>query len=131
MESTPNQYRNQDIGIHTGNNYRSLLVTGAILLGITVLLILAYWYAALWNPRYIVLRGDDPVQPLSAEIPLSVMPVLPDELAAVYDGVRDEQLALLEGFAVTDMDEDMVGIPIDMAIDIILEEGMPNWSAGE
>jgi hypothetical protein len=131
MESTPNQYRNQDIGMHTGNNYRSLLITGGILFGITVLLILAYWYAALWNPRYIVLRGDDPVQPLSAEIPLAVMPVLPDELAAVYDGVREDQLAALETFAVTDIDEDKVAIPIDIAIDLMLEDGVPTWSAGE
>lgn len=109
--------------LYTGSNYGRLALAIGIFAALTVLVMYFIWYGFLYDPQENLL----PDQPLSVEIPLDVMPVLPDELAEVYDGQVENQTALLEGFGWISEEEGVARVPIDTAIEMVIEEGLPEW----
>jgi len=113
---------------NTGSNYRQLGIVSAVLAGITLILIAAIWYGFIYYPNEEVLGGENP-RPLEAEIPLDIMPVLPENLAASYDQHLDDQGSLLGSYGWADEEAGIARIPIDISFDIIVEQGLPTWSA--
>lgn len=119
------QNNNFDVRESEGTNYAQIATIVGILVGITALLVLAYWYSYLWYPRYQVLLSDNP-QPLSEEYPLEAMPALPESSAILYDEHIAAQVASLDESGLADVDGDsvFVKLPIDTAIDLMIEEGL-------
>ncbi|NDJ54735.1 MAG: hypothetical protein GYB68_16830 [Chloroflexi bacterium] len=123
-----NSYVDQKSAERTGENWQQLGIWSGILIVGTILLLIGYWYGYVIYPRDVLLEQQDPAQPLVEEIPLDVMPLLPDNLAQIYDQVNAAQVERLNTFGVTDVEADIVSIPLDDAIDLMLERGMPDWS---
>lgn len=117
-----------DFAEATGTNYMQMAVLTVVVVGSGILLVLGLIYAMIIHPRDEVLGQD---RPLSEEISADLMPRLPDELSAAYDARRTDQLAQLEGYGWVDEDNGIAHIPIDDAIDLIVENGPPTWSAAE
>jgi len=113
---------------NTGRNYGQLGFVLAISAGIVMLLIVAIWYGYIYYPNEQVLGGEDQ-RPLEAQIPLDVMPVLPENLATAYDQHLTGQDDLLSAYSWIDEEQGLARIPIDVTMEIIAEEGLPNWSA--
>lgn len=114
----------------TGTNYARLGIGVAIMGVIFGLLVLAIWYGMLHQPSELILDAE-PAQPLFAEIPLDVMPALPDNLAIVYDDHLDAQEDRLESYGWVDESAGVAHIPLEDAFEMILDEGLPTWSGGE
>jgi hypothetical protein len=108
---------------YTGSNFGRLGIAIGVFAALTLLVLYFIWYGFLYDPQENIL----PDQPLSVEIPLDVMPVLPDELANVYDSHVENQTALLEGYGWISEEEGFARVPIDMAIEMVIEEGLPSW----
>ena len=104
-----------------GENRGRLALISAVMLLISVLLILSFWYGFLYQPQNDILNGEV-AQPLVWEIPEDLMPVLPNELAEVYDTRRDEQLAQISNYQWVNENAGTVRIPIDAAITLLLED---------
>lgn len=106
----------------TGVNFSQLGLVSFIAIAVTASIILMMWYGWVWHPEQNILDG--PVtQPLSEEIPLEVMPRLPDTLAEAYDLLDDEQAALLLRFGWVEPENLVARIPLENAIDILAQEG--------
>lgn len=114
--------------VYTGTNFRQLGVYSGILVIITALLIIAYWYGAYWHPTNNILGGDV-VQPLSSEIPLELMPILPDDLAATYDELNDGQRDQLAVRGWVDESAGIAHITIDDASAWMVANGAPEFAA--
>jgi len=112
----------------TGSNYRQLGAVAGVLAVITLVLIAALWYGFLYHPNQNILGGEIQ-RPLEAQIPLELMPVLPDNLAAAYDTHLDNQSVTLDSYGWTDEENGIARIPIEAAFEIILEDGPPIWPA--
>lgn len=110
---------------YIGTNWGTLGVYSLILVAATMVLLLAFHYGLQVFPRAQVLNGDTP-RPLSAQIPLELMPALPDELAVTYDGLRQSQLELVTSYGWVDEAQGVVHIPVDAAMDQLLNsDGFP------
>ncbi len=112
----------------TGTNYGQLGIWVAASAVVILLLIAGIWYGYIYHPSEVVLGGEDQ-RPLEAELPLDVMPVLPDNLAVAYDDHVAGQTDTLSAYSWMDEDQGIAQIPIDEAMSIIAEEGLPQWSA--
>ncbi|MGF1507640.1 MAG: hypothetical protein ACFB51_21310 [Anaerolineae bacterium] len=117
-------FTEQDRDESVGRNYRQLLIWIIVLVGGTALLLIAQWYGYVIFPRDQAL-SNPPYEPLVEEIPLEVMPVLPDTLAQEYDDLEAAQAARLDQYTVVDEGQGIVTIPLDEAIDLLLEQGLP------
>lgn len=116
---------------YTGRNYGKLGLYSGILAVITLLLGIALWYGYYFYPNQVVLQSD-PARPLFNTPLLDLYPVLPEGLAEIYDANRAEQLERLDTFGWIDQRADIVRIPIDDAITVIVEEGgFPQTTGGE
>jgi hypothetical protein len=104
---------------YVGTNWGTLGFASLILIGVTVVLLLALHYGLQVFPRTQILNGDPP-RPLAAQIPLELMPALPDELAVVYDELRESQLGLVTTYGWIDEAQGVVHIPVDAAMDQML-----------
>lgn len=113
---------------YLGNNYGRLGLYSVILVAITVLLGTALWYGYLFYPQS-VLAESDPARPLVETPLLARMPVLPADLADTYDGLREEQLERINTYEVIDGEAGVARIPIDTAMDVLAENGLPTRSA--
>jgi hypothetical protein len=114
-------YDAQEHAENIGQNYDGLFRWVLGLVSVAVLLAVAYWYGYVLYPRFQVLDDPGPdVQPLQSEIPLDVMPVLPDSLAQEYDTLTANQLERISTFR--QLEGGTVAIPIEDAIQVILEE---------
>lgn len=114
--------------LYTGTNFGRLGAIAAVMIIVTVLLATAIWYGSLYYPETIALEAE-PAQPLSAQIPLDVMPALPDSLAAEYDALRDEQATRLDRAGWVDPDQRIVRVPLDVAFEVMVAQGAPTWAA--
>lgn len=110
----------------TGSNYGQLGAVAGVLGVVTLLLIAAMWYGFLYHPNQNILGGEIQ-RPLEEQIPLELMPVLPDNLAEAYDIHLDDQDVMLNSYGWTDEENGIAHIPIEAAFEIILEEGPPTW----
>lgn len=114
---------------YTGTNWGTLGFASLILVGVTVLLLLAFHYGLQVFPRTQILNADTP-RPISAQIPLELMPALPNELAVAYDELRESQLQMVNSYGWVDEAQGVVHIPVDAAMDQLLaSNGFP--AAGE
>lgn len=125
MASYQNDYSEQYKAEAVGNNWRTLFTWIAVLAIGSALLAGAYWYGYVIFPRDVVLQDDTMVEPLVEEIPLDVMPELPDELATAYDNLDQGQRDELNTYEFVDEGAGIVRIPLEDAIDMIEEEGLP------
>lgn len=111
----------------TGSNYRQLGIAAGVLTLIGILLLLGMWYGFLYYPSEVVLGGEE-TRPLEAQIPLDVMPALPDNLADAYDLHNEGQSDMLSSYGWTDEENGIAHIPIEAAFEIIVQDGPPTWS---
>jgi hypothetical protein len=110
---------------YTGRNYGQLAVYSAILGVIAILLGAALWYGYYYYPNNVVLRSD-PARPLFTTPLLELYPVLPEDLAESYDALRADQIDRLNSFGWVDREAGTVHIPIDTAISLVSEQGIPS-----
>lgn len=110
----------------TGTNYGPLLLVSSVILVIVFLLGAAIYYNYIYHPEVELL--DENI-PLAVEIPLDVMPALPDDLAAVYDDHLDGQTSVLESYGWFSEEDGIAIIPIDVAMELMLEDGLPSFTA--
>jgi hypothetical protein len=111
-----------------GTNFGQLGRVAGVLAVITLLLAAAIWYGAGVYPQN-VLR-QEPARPLSEQVPLSIMPQLPAELGVAYDQLRADQFERLGSFGWVDRQQGIVRIPIDAAMNLVIQDGVPSWTAG-
>jgi len=116
--------------INTGTNYRQMAILSAAIVAFVLFWLVLLWYGYMYNPQQNVLMADTEM-PLRAEIPLDVMPALPDTLSEAYDLGKAEQLAQLEGFEWVDEADGIVSVPIDVAIDILLQPAGAQVAQGD
>jgi hypothetical protein len=94
---------------------------------IIIVLVAAFIGAAFWSGYYFypvsVLNGEE-AQPISAQIPLDVMPALPDELAVIYDELNASQEAQISSYEFIDRDAGTVRIPVSDAAALMLEQDL-------
>lgn len=109
---------------YLGNNYGRLGLYSVILVVVTVLLGTALWYGYLAYPQS-VLAESDVVRPLVETPLLRNMPVLPDALAETYDALNAQQIELITTYEIIDSETGAVRIPVDTAMDLLAEEGLP------
>ncbi len=114
---------------YTGQNYGKLGLYSAILAVIALLLGTALWYGYYYYPNQVVLNSD-PARPLFNTPLLDLYPVLPESLAETYDAKRAAQQELLNSFGWVDQQGGIVHIPIDDAISIVAEAGVPAATGG-
>jgi hypothetical protein len=107
--------------VNTGEHYGRLGLYSAVFAFVIFLIIGLFWFGYLIYPTQQVLGGEE-TRPLSAEIPLDVMPSLPLELQTVYDGMTESQLAQNDSFAWLDADSGAVQIPVSAAIELLLAD---------
>lgn len=117
-------------GVNTGTHYGRLALISGALIGTTLLIMAFLWYGLLIYPQDVVLGGEE-TRPLREEIPLEVMPALPDDLALVYDQNESNQNAFLNSYGWANRGENVGRIPIGVAFDIVLESGLPSAWGGE
>lgn len=103
-----------------GANYGRLALISGVMLLITVLLVLSFWYGLVYQPQNDILNGEE-AQPLVWEIPQELMPVLPDDLAQVYDASRDNQIQQISTYRWVNEGAGTVSVPIETAITLLLE----------
>lgn len=107
-----------------GKNFVRLGIAAGLMVAITLLVMLFIWYGLLIFPHAERLDQDEPIR---VEIPLDVMPVLPDDLAAVYDQTYVDQSELLATYGWVDEEDNVARVPIDEAIQRVLDEGLPEF----
>ncbi|NDJ84934.1 MAG: hypothetical protein GYB66_03520 [Chloroflexi bacterium] len=118
----------QYTALATGTNYAQMALWSIVVIGIGIALIAALVYGYMTYPTNEVLEENEP---LKAEIPLDVMPALPDELGDSYDATRADQLEALNSYSWVNEENGIISMPIDDAIDLVLEQGPPTWSPEE
>ncbi len=112
----------------TGTNYLELFTYAGVLLLITFGLVFAIIYGFMIYPQNEVLDND---RPLSEEIPVQAMPILPEALGEQYDALRQQQLDRLDAYSWTNEENNIATIPLDQASAIIVQQGPPTWELGE
>lgn len=111
-----------------GTNFRQLVAISLGVLGVSLALIAALIYGYIDYPINTVLNGEE-TRPLSAEFPLSEMPNLPNELAAAYDITAQQQRDQLSELTWVDRGGGIISIPIEDAMALVIDEGIPTWPA--
>ncbi|NJL54315.1 hypothetical protein HC928_03385 [bacterium] len=107
-----------------GTNFARLGLAAGLMVAVTVLVMFFIWYGLMYAPQEERLNQD---QPIRVEIPLDVMPVLPDDLAAVYDQTYVDQEDFLATYGWIDEADGIARIPVDEAIQRVLDEGLPTF----
>ena len=113
-------------GQATGTNYAALLGVIGVFAAIFLLIGVGIWWGFIYHPEENLLAQT---QPLYVEIPLDVMPALPENLALAYDDHLEGQSDILQTYGWVDDEESIAHIPIDEAMNMMLEDGLPNWQA--
>jgi len=116
--------------VNVGKHYGRLAAYIGVLLFVAFVIMGFFWFAYLTNPNTTLADSED-VRPLSEQIPLDIMPALPDNLAEAYDSIYAEQYDQLASYAWINQDAGVAQIPVDDAIALILERGMPSPVSGE
>lgn len=116
--------------IHTGTNYRQMALLTAALVALTVFILGMFWYGYMYDPQANVLMADTEA-PLRSGIPLDIMPALPQELSDAYDLAKENQLAQLDGFQWVDRGAGIVGVPIDVAIELLVQPAGAQVAQGD
>lgn len=106
--------------VNTGRHYGRLALYSAVGIIMTIFIGWLLIYGLFRYPDLVVLDDED-TRPLSAELPLELMPRLPDQLADAYDGLNADQTDQLSGYAWVDEDQQIARIPVDDAISILIE----------
>lgn len=106
--------------VNHGQNYRTLALYAAGFTAVAVWLFGLYLFAYIIQPLNQL--ENNPTQPLRTEISFDLIPALPDNLAESYDLLREQQLDRLDSFEWVDRQAGVASIPIDQAIDVMLEE---------
>jgi hypothetical protein len=114
---------------NTGRNFVQIFAWQGVFVVIALLLAFGYWWGYVYQPLFLTLGDTDDVRPLEEQLPLEAMPALPDTLAVAYDDLKAEQMAQITSYRWLDEGEGVVAIPLDRAIDIVLEEGLPEYGA--
>ena len=117
----------RELALATGTNYGQMAYLSLIAIVITILLIVGLWYGMVIAPQDTLENNE----PLSYEIPVEVMPALPAELGDEYDAMRVEQKARLNTYSWVDEENGIGTIPLEDALNLVLEEGLPTWSGSE
>jgi hypothetical protein len=116
----------------TGTNYGQLAVLNLTLIVLTVGLIAGLWYGFIIYPDEEILAEG---RPLRQEIPLDLMPALPDDLAVIYDDLDAGQRANLASYEWIDEANGIGSITIEDAMSIIAAddslEAVPAEAEGE
>jgi len=107
-----------------GENYGQLAIYGGVAVVVTVLLVLAMWFGYYNNPINNILGGED-ARPLREQVPLEIMPQLPEDLEAQYDAYTTGEFDRLNTFEMVDEEAGIVRIPVADAQALMLEEGFP------
>ncbi|MEM7348552.1 MAG: hypothetical protein AAF485_30360 [Chloroflexota bacterium] len=113
---------------HLGDNYGSLARSGGILAVIVALLAAALWYGFNYYPTNVILESD-PARPLFNASILDVVPVLPEDLADIYDEIKAGQIEQISSYG--EGVDGTAQIPVDEAINLIAETGMPVFESSE
>ncbi len=107
-----------------GVNFGWLSLWSFALLGLMSIVLAVFWYGYVFYPFERL--EEFPTEPLREQVPLSIMPALPESLTVFYDGLNDEQRELLDGFGAANVEANTVRVPLEMAIDMMLEnDGFP------
>jgi len=107
--------------VATGSNHGRMAIYTGVLVGITLLYLFLFSWAGLTDPRQ-RLDETNPAAPLRSQIPLELMPALPDSLAVEYDALNNAHREEIATFDWIDRDAGTVRIPIDAAFDILIEQ---------
>jgi hypothetical protein len=110
--------------VNLGTNYGQLALYSAILVIIAGLLGTALWYGFVFYPVNVVLASE-PARPLFKPAVYDTMPALPAELADRYDQWKADQFKLLDSYGWVDKPQGVAHIPIDKAIELLAEQGLP------
>jgi hypothetical protein len=110
--------------LYTGENYVRLAIYTFPLLVVAAVAVGALWYFLITAPNNL-LQTSDPPQPLVDNPLLAEMPRLPDDVAASIDHYRNKQLLRLHSFGWVDREAGVGHIPIDEAIKLLAEQGLP------
>lgn len=107
---------------YTGTNWGQLLRYGLVMFAVTIALLAALHYGLQVFPRNQVLAGDT-VRPLTTQLTYDLMPLLPDELSESYDALRQSQIDEVTTYGWIDEEAQIARIPVDTAMDLLLEDG--------
>jgi hypothetical protein len=107
-----------------GENYGQLAIYGGVAVVLTALFVAAMWYGYYNNPINNILGGED-ARPLREQVPLEIMPMLPETLEEAYDVYTTGEFARLDAFEMVDEGAGIVRIPVADAQAMMLEEGFP------
>lgn len=105
-----------------GVNFGTLSMWSAFLLLLFAVTFAVFFYGY-WISPFERLE-EFPTEPLRQQVPIEIMPALPDELTVFYDGLNDEQRDVLQNFGAGAVQEGNVRIPLDTAIDLMLENDL-------
>ncbi|MEO0560535.1 MAG: hypothetical protein AAF125_00375 [Chloroflexota bacterium] len=103
-----------------GQNHRQLALWAISALIAAGMIIAAMWYSYYWNP-YNNILGAETAQPLREQVPLAIMPRLPDALEDAYDAYTTGEITLLSESSDADGE---ARIPVEDAQANLLEQGM-------
>jgi len=107
--------------VAVGQNWGRLGAYSAVLIGVMLLYLFFFSYAGLTEPRN-ALDETNPAAPLRSQIPLELMPALPDSLAMEYDALRANQLEELTTFGWVDQEAGAAHIPIEAAFELLIAQ---------
>lgn len=114
--------------VYTGNNYGRLVFYTGILTLVTLLLGTALWYGYIYYPSDVVLEVE-PARPLYDTALLDIYPVLPEQLAEIYDDLNEEQRDRLAGYSWVDQEGQVVRMPIEQAFQVMVDQNMLTQSS--
>lgn len=115
--------------VNLGQNYGQLAVNSLVLTVVAGLLGAALWYGFLFYPTNVALARD-PAQPLVKSAVYDLMPALPDDLAVTYDQWKADQIELLGSYGWVDQANGIAHIPVETAMDLLAEQGLPTETTG-
>jgi hypothetical protein len=110
--------------LNLGTNYGQLAGYGLVLVAVAGLLGAALWYGFYYYPVKVALASE-PARPLFKSAVYDLMPALPADLADRYDQWKAAQLEQLNSFGWVDQTNGVARIPIDQAMDLLIEQGLP------
>lgn len=99
-----------------GVNYGQLAIANLTMIVLAIGLIAGLWYGLIIHPDDEILAEG---RPLRQEIPLDLMPALPDDLAVIYDDLGAEQRANLASYEWIDEANGIGSITIEEAMSMI------------
>jgi hypothetical protein len=115
---------------YTGTNWGRLGWYGLLMFIGTLLLLMALHYGLQEFPRTQILEGET-TRPISSQLSLDLMPRLPDELGETYDALSESQRAQVNGYGWVDQEAQIAHIPVERAMDLLLENGGLPAAEGE